>query len=82
VASAAWLGTESSFILEGEVVSSKVKNRSLRAIDIGIGQLTRARFNANVCNPTVSTPDVTCSTITMSLPTAARVFACRRRQRA
>jgi hypothetical protein len=80
VASAAWLGTESSFILEGEVVSSKVKNRSLRAIDIGIGQLTRARFNANVCNPTVSTPDVTCSTITMSLPTAARVFACRRRQ--
>lgn len=56
------------------VVSPKVKNRSLKAIDIGAGQLTRARFAGGICNPAVSSPDVTCATITMSLPTQARVL--------
>jgi hypothetical protein len=57
------------------VKSTKVDNRSLKAIDIGAGQLTAARSGGiGICNPTVSTPDLTCATITLTLPTAGRVL--------
>jgi hypothetical protein len=59
---------------DNAVVSSKVDNRSLKAVDIAAGQLTRARFNANVCNPSTGGGDLTCSTLTMSLPTSGRVL--------